>query len=72
MSCWSVTNKLVRPRRKFSSESEESGAEQELNGLAEGEDAMTDEEGDGRAGTVRLESASRHQKQANCKREGRT
>ena len=37
----------VRPRTKCSSESEESCAEQELNGLEEGEDAMTDEEGEG-------------------------
>ena len=35
-----------------SSESEESYAEQELNGLEEGEDAMTDEEGEGQAGTA--------------------
>ena len=43
----SVTNKLVRPRTKCSSEIEERAAEQELNGLEEGEDAMTDEEGEG-------------------------
>ena len=43
MSGSSVTNKPVRPRTKCSSESEESCAEQELNGLEEGEDAMTDE-----------------------------
>ena len=42
-----VTNKLVRPRTKCSRESEECGAEQELNGLEAGEDAMTDEEGEG-------------------------
>ena len=47
MSGPSVTNKLVTPRAKCSSESEESCAEQELNGLEEGEDAMTDEEGEG-------------------------
>ena len=39
----SVTNKLVRPRTKCSSESED----QELKGLEEGEDVMTDEEGGG-------------------------
>ena len=38
-------NKLVRPGTKCSSGSEESHAEQELNGLEEGEDEMTDEEG---------------------------
>ena len=43
----SVTNKTVRPRTKCSSESEEYCAQQELNGLGEGEDAMTDEEGEG-------------------------
>ena len=43
----SVTNKPVRPRTKCSSERAESCAEQELNGLEEGEDAMTDEEGEG-------------------------
>ena len=42
----SVTNKLVRPRTQCSSESEERYAEQELNGLEEGEDAMRDEEGE--------------------------
>ena len=47
MSGSSVTNKLVRSRTKCSSESKESCAEQELNGLGEGEDAMTDEEGEG-------------------------
>ena len=51
-----VTNKPVRPRTKCSSESEESCAEQELNGLEQCEDAMTDEEGgvdgEGEAGTV--------------------
>ena len=41
-----VTSKLVGPRTKCSSESEESYAEQELNGLDEGEDTMTDEEGE--------------------------
>ena len=46
MSGLSVANKLVRPSTKCSGESEESGAEQ-LNGLEEGEDAMTDEEGEG-------------------------
>ena len=50
MSGSSVTNKLVRPGTKCSSESEESHAEQELNGLEEGEDAMTDEEGQGVGG----------------------
>ena len=53
----SVTDKPVRPRTKCSSESEENCAEQELNGLDEGEEAMTDEEGEGvdgegEAGTV--------------------
>ena len=57
MSGSSVINEHVRPRPKCSSESEESCAEQELNGLQEGEDAMTDEEGQGvdgeeEAGTV--------------------
>ena len=47
MSGSNVTNKPVRPRTKCSSESEESCAEQELNGLEEGEDAMTDEESEG-------------------------
>ena len=47
MSGSSVTNKPVRPRTKCSSGSEESYAEEELNGLEEGEDAMTDEEGEG-------------------------
>ena len=48
-----VTNKLVRRRMKCSSESEESYAEQDLNGLEQGEDAMTDnEEGGGEAGTA--------------------
>ena len=46
----SVTDKPVRPRTKCSSESEEKCAEQELNSLDEGEDAMTD--GEGEAGTV--------------------
>ena len=60
MSGSSVTNKLVRPRTKCSSESEERSTEQELNGLEEGEDAMTDEEGEGvdgegEAGTVGCE-----------------
>ena len=50
MSGSSVTNKFVRPRTKCSSESEESGAEQELNGLEEGEDAVTDEDGEGLEG----------------------
>ena len=52
-----VTNKLVRPRDESSSESEESCVEQEFNGREEGEDAMTDEKGEGvvgegKAGTV--------------------
>ena len=47
MSGSSVPHKLVRPGTKCSSESEECHAEQELNGLEEGEDAMTDEEGEG-------------------------
>ena len=51
MSGSSVTIKLVRPRTNCSSESEEGYAEQELNGLEEGEGAMTDEEGE-EAGTV--------------------
>ena len=50
MSGSSVPNKPVRPRTKCSSESEESCAEQELNGSEEGEDAMTDEEGEGVGG----------------------
>ena len=57
MSGSSLTNKPVRPRTKCSSEGGESCAVQELNGLEEGEDAMTDEEGagvdgEGEAGTV--------------------
>ena len=48
----SVTHKLVRPRTKYSSDSEESCAEQELYGLEEGEDTMKDEEGEGAAGTA--------------------
>ena len=47
MSASSVTNKPIRPGTNCSSESEESHAEQELNGLEGGEDAMTDEEGEG-------------------------
>ena len=43
----SVTNKPVKPRTKCRSESEESCAERDLNSLDEGEDAMTDEEGEG-------------------------
>ena len=59
MSGSSVSNKPVRPWTKCSSESEESSAEQDLNGLEEGEDAMTDEEGEGvdgegESGTVDL------------------
>ena len=37
---------------KCLSESEESCAEQELNGVEEGEDATTDDEGEGEAGTA--------------------
>ena len=53
----SVTNKTVRPGTKCNSESEESCAEQDSNGLEEDEDAMTDEEGEevggeGEAGTA--------------------
>ena len=48
-------NKPVRPRTKCRSESEESSAEQELNGLEEGEDAMTDEEGEGVERVERVE-----------------
>ena len=47
MSGSSVTNKPVRPRAKCRSGGEESHAVQELNGLEEGEDATTDEEGEG-------------------------
>ena len=73
----SVTNKLVRPRTKCGSESEDSCAEQEWNGLEEGEDAMTDEEGEGvegerEAGTAGLESTSRPKRQTDWKRKGRT
>ena len=49
-----MSNKPVRPGTKCSSGGEESHAEQELNCLEEGEDAMTDEEvdgGEGGAGT---------------------
>ena len=72
----SVTKKLGRPGTLCSSEREASCAEQELNGLEEGEDAMTDEEGErfdgeGEAGSG-LASASTPKKRANCKREGRT
>ena len=42
----SVTHKLVRPGTKCSSGGGESHAEQELNGLEEGEDAMIDQEGE--------------------------
>ena len=66
MSGSSVTNKPVRPRAKCSSESEESCAEQELNSRKEGEDAMTDEEGEGVEGESRhsrVESESRSKKQ---------
>ena len=42
---------------KCSSESEESSAEQELNGLEEGEDVMTDEEGEGVGGEVEAGTA---------------
>ena len=55
MSGWSVTNKLVRPGTKCSSGGEGSQAEQELNGLEEGEDATTDDQGvggEGEAGTA--------------------
>ena len=74
MSGSSVTNKPVRPRTKCSSESEESCPEQELHGLEEGEDAMTDEEegvdGAGEAGTVdwRVRAGPRNKPTA---REGR-
>ena len=44
MSGSSAATKLVRPRTNCSSESEESHAEQELNGLEEGEEAMTKKE----------------------------
>ena len=50
MSGSSVTHKPVRPGTKCSSEGEDSHAEQELNGLEEGEDVMTDEEGEGVGG----------------------
>ena len=47
----SATNKPVIPGTKCSSEGEEGHAEQGLNGLEEeGEDAMTDEEGEGVGG----------------------
>ena len=54
-----VTNKPPRPKTKCSSESEENCAEQDLNGLEEGDDATIDEEGEGvegegEAGTVDL------------------
>ena len=52
MSGSRVTNQLVRPRTKCSNDSEESCAEQESNCLEEGEDAKTDEEGEGEAGTA--------------------
>ena len=42
-----VTNNVVRPGTKCSSESEESHVEQELNGVEEGGDAMIDKEGEG-------------------------
>ena len=75
----SVTNKPARPRTKCSSESEESYAEQELNCLEEGEDAMTDEEGagvegegEGEAGTTDWRVRAGPNKQTDCKRKGRT
>ena len=52
MSGSSVTHTLVRPRTKCSSQGEESYAEQGLKGVEGGEDAMTDEEGEGAAGTT--------------------
>ena len=47
MSGSSVTNTPVRPKTKCSSDGEERYVEQELDGLEEGEGAMTDEEGEG-------------------------
>ena len=52
MSGSRVTNEPVRPGTKCNSEGEEGHAEQESNGLEEGEDAMTDEEGEGEAATA--------------------
>ena len=50
----------------------ERNAEQ-LNGLEEGEDAMTDEEGEGEAGTADWRvRANRPKKQTDCNRKGRT
>ena len=73
----SVTNKPVRPRTKCSNVSAESGAEQELNGLEEGEDAMTDEEGqgvegEGEAGTADWRVGAGPRNKTYCKRKGRT
>ena len=75
MSGSSVTNKLARPRTKCSSESEESCAEQELNGLEEGENAMTGKEGEGiegegEAGTdwrVRLQKKGKNMNLHTCR-----
>ena len=70
MSGSSVTSKFVGPRTKCSSQSGEGYAVQELNGLEEGEDAMTDEggegvEGQGEAGTTDL-NGERQRKQIYC------
>ena len=63
MSGSSVINKLVRPVTKCSSGGEGNHAEQELNGLEESEDAITDDgrEGldeEGEAGTERKHEAT--------------
>ena len=50
MSASGVTNRLVRLETMCSSGGEESHAERELNGSEEGEDARTDEEGEGVGG----------------------
>ena len=73
----SVTNKLVRPRTKCGSESEDSCAEQELSGLEEGEDAMTDKEGEGvegerEAGTADWRVRAGPRDKTDLKSKGRT
>ena len=55
----SVTNKPAKPRTKCSSEREESCTEQELKGLEAGQDAMTDEEGEGVEGEAEAGTADR-------------
>ena len=76
MSGSSVTNEPGRPGTKCSSGGEESHAEQEMNGLEECEDAMTDEEGEGVGGEGEAGTAdwywSRPKKQTYCMSKRRT